>query len=91
MAFGMQWSIPDHILERRLRWLRHVGRMKEVRLPKVMLFRELTKKDPSVGPRRGGGMWSCQIYRQLVWSIVGTKSVRIEMSGMLCIRIESHI
>ena len=42
-TFGMQKSILDIILEQRLRLLGHVGRMEETRLPKKILFGELSK------------------------------------------------
>ena len=39
--FGMQHYISDIILEQHLRWLGHVGRMDEERLPNRLLFGEL--------------------------------------------------
>ena len=50
--FGMSWSIPDFIMDRRLQWLGHVGRMSEERLPKMMLFGELRKKRPCHGIKK---------------------------------------
>ena len=50
--FGMSWSIPDFIMDRRLQWLGHVGRMSEERLPKMMLFGELRKKRPCHGTKK---------------------------------------
>ena len=44
--FGMQHSISDIILEQRLRWLGHVGRMDEERFPNSLLFGELNMKRP---------------------------------------------
>ena len=44
--FGLQHSISDIILEQRLRWLGHVGRMDEERLPNRLLFGELNMKRP---------------------------------------------
>jgi len=37
----MQWSVSDFIMERRLHWLGHLGRMSDDRLPKQLLFGEL--------------------------------------------------
>ena len=51
-TFGMQKSILDIILEQRLRWLGHVGRMEETRLPKKILFGELRKTRPRHGTKR---------------------------------------
>ena len=51
-AFGMQQSIPDIILERRLRWLGHLGRMEDGRLPKRVLFGELRKRRPCHGTKK---------------------------------------
>ena len=51
-AFGMQQSIPELIMEQRLRWLGHVGRMDEERLPKRALFGELRKRRPCHGTKK---------------------------------------
>ena len=48
---GMQ-SIYDIIMNRRLRWLGHVGRMSDDRLPKIVLFGELKNKRPGDGPKK---------------------------------------
>ena len=48
---GMQ-SIYDIIMSRRLRWLSHVGRMSDERLPKIVLFGELKNKRPAHGPKK---------------------------------------
>lgn len=50
--FGMEWSIPDYIMDKRLQWLGHVGRMNEERLPKIMLFGEMRKKRPCHGTKK---------------------------------------
>ena len=42
-AFGIQWSVSDFIMERRLCWLGHLGRMSDDRL---LLFGELQKTRP---------------------------------------------
>ena len=52
VQFGMPWSIADYILERRLRWLGHLGRMDEQRAPKQLLFGELVKRRPFQGPKK---------------------------------------
>lgn len=51
-AFGMQETISDLIMDQQLRWLGHVGRMEEERLPKRVLFGELRKKRPCHGVKR---------------------------------------
>ena len=50
--FGMDWSIPDIIMDRRLQWLGHMGRMDSERLPKMMLFGELSGKRACHGPKK---------------------------------------
>ena len=50
--FGMDWSIVDFIMDRRLQWLGHLGRMEEDRLPKRVLFGELRKKRACHGPKK---------------------------------------
>ena len=48
--FGMDLSVPDLVMDRRLQWLGHLGRMGEERLK--MLFGELRKKRPFHGTKR---------------------------------------
>ena len=50
--FGMHWTIPDIIMEQRLKWLGHVGRMNEKRLPKKLMFGEMRKTRPCHGTRK---------------------------------------
>lgn len=45
-AFGMHETILDLIMEQQLRWVRHMGRTDEERLPKRVQFGELRKKRP---------------------------------------------
>ena len=49
--FGIE-SISRIIMDKRLRWLGHVGHMGATRLPNVMLFGEMKKKRPAHGPRK---------------------------------------
>ena len=46
------WSIGDCILDQRLRWLGHLGRMDDDRLPQKLLFGELLKKRPFHGAKK---------------------------------------
>ena len=45
-TFGMQQLISDFVMEQSLRWLGHLGRMGNDRLPKKLLFGELRGKRP---------------------------------------------
>ena len=60
--FGMDWSIPDIIMNRRLQWLGHLGRKDNESLPKKMLFGELRKKRPCHGTKK---RWRDQISGDL--------------------------
>ena len=51
-TFGMQQLISDCVMEQRLRWLGHLGRMGNDRLPKKVLFGELRGKRPCHGTKR---------------------------------------
>ena len=51
-TFGMQQLISDFVMEQRLRWLGHLGRMGNDRLPKKVLFGELRGKRPCHGTKR---------------------------------------
>ena len=48
----MPRTVSNVIMEQRLKWLGHVGRMDEGRLPKKLLFWELRKTRPSHGTKR---------------------------------------
>ena len=50
--FGLQEPIESMLMSHRLRWLGHLGRMGEERMPKQLLFGELEKKRPFSGPRK---------------------------------------
>ena len=60
--FGMGWTIPDIIMDRRLQWLGHLGRMGDERLPKRMLFGELRKKRACHGTKK---RWRDQVSGDL--------------------------
>ena len=49
--FGME-PIEDLLMVHRLRWLGHLGRMEDERLPKKLLFGELVKKRPCHGVKK---------------------------------------
>ena len=49
--FGMEESLEDLIVERRLRWLGHVARMEDHRLPKKVLFGWLPQQRPAHGTK----------------------------------------
>ncbi|XP_065195667.1 uncharacterized protein LOC135827071 [Sycon ciliatum] len=51
-TLGIDSDIGDIIRERRLRWLGHIGRMDDDRLPKCTLFGELSATRPQHGPSR---------------------------------------
>ena len=50
--FGLQEPVENMLMSHRLRWLGHLGRMGEERMPKQLLFGELEKKRPFSGPRK---------------------------------------
>ena len=83
--FGLQHFISDIILEQRLRWLGHVGRMDEERLPNRLLFGELNMKRPCHGAKkrwRDVLKWIC---RQLVCMIDGMSCARTGRGGFICV------
>ena len=49
--FGMEESMEDLITARRLRWLGHIARMDEERIPKKLLFGWLPEKRPAHGTK----------------------------------------
>ena len=50
--FGMPCGIADQLRDHRLRWLGHMGRMQDHRLPKQLLFGERTATRPRHGPKK---------------------------------------
>ncbi|XP_062507351.1 uncharacterized protein LOC134183789 [Corticium candelabrum] len=68
--FGMHWTIPDIIMEQRLKWLGHVGRMNEERLLKKLMFGELRKTRPRHGTRK---RWRDLVSQDL--QLVDTKNI----------------
>eukprot|EP00117_Sycon_ciliatum_P040682 scpid34913/ scgid5748/ RNA-directed DNA polymerase from mobile element jockey; Reverse transcriptase len=51
-TLGIDCDVADIIREYRLRWLGHVGRMNDDRMPKRVLFGELPATRPRHGPRK---------------------------------------
>ena len=51
--FGLKnLAIESLLMSHRLRWLSHLGRMGEERMPKQLPFGELEKKRPFIGPNK---------------------------------------
>ena len=50
--FGMDKNMADTISGYRCRWLGHLARMEDFRMPKQLLFGELTKTRPRHGPKK---------------------------------------
>ena len=50
--FGMTETMKDILMRHRLRWLGHIARMDDHRLPKQLLFGELQRKRPRHGTKR---------------------------------------
>ena len=73
--FGMEESLEDLIVERRLRWLGHVARMEDHRLPKKVLFVWLSQQRPAHGTKM---RWHDRVRRDL-------KKFGIEESGWYCL------
>ena len=61
--FGMSESLEDSIAARRLRWLGHVARMDNQRLPKILLFGRLPQSRPTHGTKM---RWRDRISKDLV-------------------------
>ena len=51
-TIGMTESIAEILKGHHLRWLRHVARMEDSRMPKQLLFGELVNPQPSHGTKR---------------------------------------
>ena len=49
--FGLEETVEDVIAARRLRWLVHISRMEDSRLPKKFLFGRLSKCRPAHGTK----------------------------------------
>ena len=60
--FGMEESLEDMTVLRRLRWLGHLARMDDNRLPKKILFGWLSKRRPAHGTKI---RWRDQVKRDL--------------------------
>ena len=69
---GLNWTVEEELRTRRLRWLGHVARMDESRIPKWLLFSELPKvRDPGGTKFR----WKDRVRRDL-------KEVGVEEGGI---------
>ena len=51
MDVGIESSMEELVVKRRLRWLGHIARMPTDRLPKKVLYGELVEKLPQHGPK----------------------------------------
>ena len=60
--FGIEESLEDMTVLRRLRWLGHLARMDDHRLPKKILFGWLSKRCPAHGTKI---RWQDQVKRDL--------------------------
>ena len=66
--FGMEESMEDLILKRRLRWLGHVARMDDSRLPKKMLFGWLLQRRPQHGTKM---RWRDRVRKDMIMKKFG--------------------
>ena len=73
--FEIEKSLEDLIVERRLRWLGHVARMEDHRLPKKVLFGWLPQQCPAHGTKM---RWRDHVRKDL-------KKFEIEESGWYCL------
>ena len=73
--FGMEESLDDLIVERRLRWLGHVARMEDHRLPKKVLFGWLPQRRPANGTKM---RWRDRVRKY-------SKKFGTEESGWYCL------
>ena len=64
----MPHSIADYLLDRRLRWLGHLGHMDKGCTPKQLLFNELLRKQPFQGVEK---RWRDELVRDLCAICVG--------------------
>ena len=60
--FGMEESLEDMVIARRLCWLGHVARMSEERIPKKVLFGWLPQRRPAHGTKM---RWRDRVRRDL--------------------------
>ena len=82
-TIGMTESMAEILRRHRLRWLGHVARMEDSRMPKQLLFGELERPRPRHGTKRRwrGGTWWRQMSRLLGWEWLGMKWHRTGNSG----------
>ena len=71
--------MADIIRERRLRWLDHVGRMGNERLPKRMLFARIEEGQRNRGRPRKSSWPDMMLFR--FGNTGGTRAARLELTG----------
>ena len=82
----MHWTIPDIIMEQRLKWLGHVGRMNEERLPKKLMFGELRKIRPCHGTRKRWRYLVSQDLQLVDTKTSGTRDAKTGMGGSVFVK-----
>ena len=80
-TIGMTESMAEILRRHRLRWLGHVARMEDSRMPKQLLFGELERPRPDMAPREDGGTWWWQMSKLLGSEWLGMEWHRTGKSG----------
>ena len=89
-TIGMTESIAEILRRHRLRWLGHVARMEDSRMPSNSCLESLRDHDPNMAPREDGGTWwrqipSCWARSGLVWSGTGQERVGRGLQTVPCL------